>query len=160
MRSVALTIPIVDVVPAEPYRPPPASVGLILPARKTSGFKPAVGVNGLDHPAREVAEAYAAPWVENAREFANGVPFIGKRAEGAFANDCVERFVREEQALGVTALKSDERRQLFGRREFTRTSDIFPAVIDAHNMTAEALGQEKSAGTLTASHIEDMAARR
>src|SRR2546425_812815 len=45
-----------------------------------------------------------------AREFASRIRFIGKCAVGAFANDCVERFVREGQALGITALKSDKRR--------------------------------------------------
>jgi hypothetical protein len=70
--------------------------------------KKAIQLLGQRRTAREVAKAYPSAWAENAREFASGICFIGKRAEGAFANDYVERFVRERQAFGVTVLKSDQ----------------------------------------------------
>src|SRR5260370_40406020 len=108
---------------------------------------------------REVTQSYAAARAENAREFASGIRFIGKRAVGTFANDCVERFVRERQAFGVTVLKSDQGREPFGRGQVVCVGDILTAVIDPCNVAAETFCQEKSSRTFAARRIEDMALR-
>src|SRR5260370_10070068 len=106
---------------------------------------------------RELHHSSPAAGAKNARKFASRIRFIGKREVGAFANDCVERFVRERQAFGVTVLKSDQGPKAFGTGQVAGVGDILTAVIDAYNMTAEAFCQENSSSTLAARHIEDMA---
>src|SRR5258708_29335075 len=104
-------------------------------------------------PARQIAEPNLATKPEHSRKFARSDGLVGKRAKRAFANDRIERGIRDRHQFRVRALKAHTPAKALSGGLSVRLVHVLLAVVDSNHLTAKSLREKDRAYALARSNI-------